>query len=1097
MKAIYTILMLLSTLWLTAQIQTTQAIKIGTTGPLTSLIPSTNKAYTDKYGILKKQKQIPNFIGRGGGRTPISNPKALPQGRDPLAQQIQQRRTANTDIVPSIVVEGLESNPIVPDPCGEKGPDHYVQLINATNMMVWDNDGTPILSEPFVISTLWNSLGRQSGGDPIILYDMETGRWMITEFPPPFQAFLLVAVSRSADPLGEYDVYEFGTPQFPDYPKYAIWDDAIILTTNEGGAIPAYAINKSQLFGGAAVVDVQRATIPRLPSGPRFQVTTPVDFNGRQAPPASSMPMIMRMNDDSWGDVSSDRLEIFSFDVNWANPSASTLTLTHSLETAPFESDFCPLSSSFGFDCVPQPNGQGIDGIAETLMNQIHYRNQGSHESIVLCHTTDVTGNNHGGIRWYELRQTTGTDWSIYQQGTHSPDTTLHRFIPAIAIDRNSNIGLAYSVSSDSYSPSIRFTGRKASDPLGMMTVTESEPFTGSGSINDDRYGDYASMVVDPVDELTFWFTGEYVKSNRTTSTGILAFSLGRDSVDIKVASFVGPTSADDLMLEDLQYTISNNGIDTIRSYSYGYIFDGETETLTGTGLIAPDSAVAVTFTDALDLSVIGAYSITVFTTSTTDQNTFNDTLNVIVNKLPTYDLAIVDISDNGQSLCGEPSAISVIVANEGTEAIDSFALQYAINDATDVRTISIVQSIAPGQLSTIDLPAINVNNGTNTLEATIIGLGTDVDQVDANDVLVSTFDVVLDGAAVLWRLQLDDYPNETTYVLIDSQNDTIESGGPYLENRIETDEWCLVPDSCYKLVILDALNDGIFENPFLEIIQTELDSTILFVDNLQFRDRYEVEFCLSSQCRAGASISIRDETELGAMDGILMIDPANVTGGYSISIDGGASYSLETIYTGLPGSTYDVIVYDSLAQCAFETTVTLNTCNLEVSFTVQNTSSASVADGRITVTVSDDINDAEYTLVGVREPQEQGFFGLLPIGTYSILITYGNGCSTLIEDVVVDATSSTGEVKKQIQTSLLPNPSDGQYYLTVEGINDRYKLGYYIYDITGQEILHGNLPKYDTQFTGEIRLYHLPAGIYLLRLDHPDASSIIKMVKQ
>ena len=81
-----------------------------------------------------------------------------------------------------------------------------------------------------------------------------------------------------------------------------------------------------------------------------------------------------------------------------------------------------------------------------------------------------------------------------------------------ISIDSRGNIGLAYNVSSEEKFPSLRFTGRLESDPLGEMTVQEYEFATGNGSVNTDRFGDYNSMGVDAQDN--FWFTGEYVPSN-------------------------------------------------------------------------------------------------------------------------------------------------------------------------------------------------------------------------------------------------------------------------------------------------------------------------------------------------------------------------------------------------------------------------------------------------------------------------------------------------------------------------------------------------------------------------------------------------------
>ncbi len=60
--------------------------------------------------------------------------------------------------------------------------------------------------------------------------------------------------------------------------------------------------------------------------------------------------------------------------------------------------------------------------------------------------------------------------------------------------------------------PGIRYTGRLAGDPLGMMTLGEGTIINGSGvqTTTNSRWGDYTSMTVDPTDDCTFWYVNEY-----------------------------------------------------------------------------------------------------------------------------------------------------------------------------------------------------------------------------------------------------------------------------------------------------------------------------------------------------------------------------------------------------------------------------------------------------------------------------------------------------------------------------------------------------------------------------------------------------------
>jgi hypothetical protein len=165
-------------------------------------------------------------------------------------------------------------------------------------------------------------------------------------------------------------------------------------------------------------------------------------------------------------------------------------------------------------------------------MFRLAYRSFGSYESMAVVHSVDVNATNRGGVRWYEVRRTGGpaNPWSIFQQGTYSPDAT-NRWMGSIAIDEAGNMAMGYSVSkkkSPKVYPGIRYAGRLAGDPLGTMGQGEAVLVNGTGVQTDStgRWGDYSSMSVDPVDDCTFWFTTEYyaVTGSRTWRTRIGSF---------------------------------------------------------------------------------------------------------------------------------------------------------------------------------------------------------------------------------------------------------------------------------------------------------------------------------------------------------------------------------------------------------------------------------------------------------------------------------------------------------------------------------------------------------------------------------------------
>ena len=54
----------------------------------------------------------------------------------------------------------------------------------------------------------------------------------------------------------------------------------------------------------------------------------------------------------------------------------------------------------------------------------------------------------------------------------------------------------------------------------GVPTDGNHQVGGGSQLANLSRWGDYSAMTVDPVDDCTFWFTSEYLKSNGTFNWG-------------------------------------------------------------------------------------------------------------------------------------------------------------------------------------------------------------------------------------------------------------------------------------------------------------------------------------------------------------------------------------------------------------------------------------------------------------------------------------------------------------------------------------------------------------------------------------------------
>ncbi len=469
-------------------------------------------------------KEVPKI--RYGQEVPYGGP----QTRDPLMDLSPVDPSDGSDYVVSINQDGQSFSGVQPpDPDGAVGVDYYVQMINSvggSSFVVYDKGDGSVAAGPVTTDSLGSGDCSSGFGDPIVLYDELAGRWMISEFSDLANA-VCVYTSRTSDPVsGGWCNYQFDTPNFPDYPKYAVWPEAIVMTSNEEGSPPpVYALDRANLYSPDGVScptarPFQRMTVTGLP-GFIFEALTPADHDGTP-PPAGAPAHVARHRDTEahgpTGLPTVDQLELWEFTVDFDTPANTMLVGPQVIEISEFSSDLCGLST---FSCLNQPGGADLDPLREVIMNRLQYRNLGGNEVLVgnmVTNTGTGTGADDAGVRWFELRKT-GGPWSLFQEGTISVPGE-NRWMAGTSMDVNGNIVAAYvhaaraAASSDIF-PSHEYSGRLAADPTGTMPRGENNLVVGGGSNSSFRYGDYSDVSVDPVDGCTFWWTGEYNPSSQ------------------------------------------------------------------------------------------------------------------------------------------------------------------------------------------------------------------------------------------------------------------------------------------------------------------------------------------------------------------------------------------------------------------------------------------------------------------------------------------------------------------------------------------------------------------------------------------------------
>ena len=471
-------------------------------------------------------------------RPPSNKPEApTPQSSSSAMETVRSLAPAPS---PSANFAGLAFNQAVtggqagagypPDTNGDVGRNHYIQAVNSS-YGIYNKAGTLLaaFTENSLFAGSGNICATASQGDPVALYDTLADRWILTHFAfnvdgsgnpvtPFFQCF---AASKTNDPVtGGWWLYAVrmdpggaGLPpvgSLNDYPKFGIWPDCLYMSANEFLA-PGFAfsgtlfasLSKSDMYAGLPLtlaIGVFPAT------GPASMVPSHLSGNAAGAIPPAGTPNYF---------VSETQTAGFFYEVRRFTAGANC-GAGGSLAAAVNVSQVAYAFAAGAI--IPQPGTtQRLDNVDDRIMQRTQYRKVGATESLWVTHNVNRAP---AAMQWAQINVTGGTIAAApVQEQIYSPDAILHRWMGSIAADSQGNVALGYSTSGTTAPnfPSIAYSGRLASDPLNTLPQSEVQLIAGTGSQvgpfsagNNERWGDYTAMVVDPSDDCTFWYTNEY-----------------------------------------------------------------------------------------------------------------------------------------------------------------------------------------------------------------------------------------------------------------------------------------------------------------------------------------------------------------------------------------------------------------------------------------------------------------------------------------------------------------------------------------------------------------------------------------------------------
>ena len=236
--------------------------------------------------------------------------------------------------------------------------------------------------------------------------------------------------------------------------------------------------------------------------------------------------------------------------------------------------------------------------------------------------------------------------------------------------------------------------------------------------------------------------------------------------------------------------------------------------------------------------------------------------------------------------------------------------------------------------------------------------------------------------------------------------------------------------------------------------------------------------------CGVGMNDVITNVTCAGDCDGSISVFPINANGGIYVWSNGDTSSSI----SGLCAGTY-CLDFEDINGCEFDTCYTIvepTTLSLMLDSS-SNETGVGTGDGAIYLSASGGVPAYQFSIDGGLSYQASSDFTGLSAGTYQICVIDVNGCETC-DSVVISAPNSIKGFD-HVQVNLFPNPNNGHFQLSVQGLEHQSKL--LVLDQTGRvvhstSILNG---------FNSVEIDNISSGIYQLVLSSQDSKTTLPLV--
>lgn len=409
---------------------------------------------------------------------------------------------------------------IPPDAHGAAGPHHFVEVTGDHITIIEKDD--PLKRKSISLSVFFNYF-VQPFIDPRVIYDHKHNRWIITTAALPESGsvqFHFIGVSKTKHATDPFFIYavnvNFNSGDLWDFPQLGMDEKSIIITAN--------IFDSKSNFKGADMFAVAKS---RLYKGRSFSVPIFTGLIGTLTPPI----VIDDNNNNNHSDKNHSDKKTFLITAFAPNNVLNLYTLKNSHRphhislTGPIDIEVEP------YDIPPSAQQMGTDAVLDTLDGRFINTSTQTKDYLWQVHTIALS--TFAAPKFYQI-DINRKNPKVIRSGFFRSDKKSFDFNASIVANKDNDIFFTWTSTNPSkgINAQIRFSGfcHKENDrnnhnhnlPIGPGKVV----FTSIVPFQDFRWGDYSSVVIDPLNKRKAWIVNEGINSPNDWNTHISKIEL-------------------------------------------------------------------------------------------------------------------------------------------------------------------------------------------------------------------------------------------------------------------------------------------------------------------------------------------------------------------------------------------------------------------------------------------------------------------------------------------------------------------------------------------------------------------------------------------